>query len=70
MRMRDGQGAVIASSLLLSSHVRVGEDEAWARHHHHCVWREGVAGMQTHAAGTGMSVGQQDHTCTCVIPVM
>ena len=26
--------------------------------------REGVAGMQTRAAGTGMSVGQQGHTRT------
>ena len=74
--MRDWRGIVIALSSL---HVRVGsEDGAWARRHHHCVvvvaygGREGVAGMQTHATGTGMSVGQQErtHTHTCAIPVM
>ena len=74
--MRDWQGVVIT---LLSSHVRVGsEDGVWARHHHRCVvvvaygGREGVAGMQTHAAGTGMSVGQQErtHTRTHTIPIM
>ena len=64
---------------LSSSHVRVGsEDGAWARRHHRCVvvvaygGREGVAGMQTHAAGTGMSAGQQERTRTRsrAIPVM
>ena len=38
------------------------------------MWREGAAGMQTRAAGTGMSVGQQDRTRTRTrtraIPVM
>ena len=76
MRTRDWQGIIIALSL---SHVRVGsEDGAWARHHHRCIvivvcgGREGAADMQTHAAGTGMSVGQQEHTRTCthVIPIM
>ena len=78
MGMRDWRGVVI---MLLLSHVRVGsasEDGAWARHHHRCViivaygGREGVAGMQTCAAGMGMSVGQQERTrtCTCAIPVM
>ena len=67
---------VVALSL---SHVRVGsEDGVWARCHHRCVivvaygGREGVAGMQTCAAGMGMSAGQQDHTRThtCAIPIM
>ena len=74
--MRDWRGVVVALSLL---HVRVGsEDGAWARRHHRCVvvvaygGREGVAGMQTHAAGTGMSAGQQERTRTHTraIPVM
>ena len=43
VRMRDGRGAVVVLLLLsLLLHVRVGEDEAWARHHCCCrVWREG-----------------------------
>ena len=74
--MRDWRGVVVALSSL---HVRVGsEDGAWARRHHRCVvivaygGREGVAGMQTRAVGTGMSAGQQEHTRTrtCTIPVM
>ena len=47
VRTRDGRGAVIASSLSLSSssHVRVGEDEAWARRRRCCrMWREGGRG--------------------------
>ena len=56
--------------LLLLSHVRVGEYEAWERCCCCCVIvivygeREGVAGMQTHAVGMGMSTGQQDHIHT------
>ena len=57
--------------------MRVGsEDGAWARRHHCCViivmygGREGVAGMQTCATGMGMSMGQQEHTCTCGIPYL
>ena len=47
VRTRDGRGAVIALSLSLSlsSHVRVDEDEAWARRRCCCrVWREGGRG--------------------------
>ena len=74
--MRDWRGVVV---VLLLLHVRVGsEDGAWARRHHHCIvvvaygGREGVAGMQTRAADTGMSMGQQEHTRTCTraIPIM
>ena len=74
--MRDWRGIVVA---LLLSHVRVGsEDRVWARHHHCCIvvvmygGREGVAGMQTRAAGMGMSAGQQERTRTHThaIPVM
>ena len=56
-------GEALSSS---SSHVRVGEYEAWARRRRRCVvvvacgGREGVVGMQTRATGTGMSAGQQD----------
>ena len=72
VRTRDWQGVVVALSL---SHVRMGsEDGAWTRHHCRCIvvvacgGREGVVGMQTRAAGMGMSVGQQEHThtCTCI----
>ena len=47
VRTRDGRGTVIALSLSLSllSHVRVGEDEAWARRRCCCrMWREGGRG--------------------------
>ena len=65
-------------SLHRRSYVRVGKDEARARHHCRCIivivcgGRKGAVGMQTRATGMGISVGQQDHTCirTCVIPVM
>ena len=57
VRTKDRRGVVVTSS---SSHVKVGEDEAWAKRHRRCVvvvagacgGREGVAGMQTRTAGT------------------
>ena len=47
VRTRDGQGAIVALLLLLllSSHVKVGEDEVWARCRCCCcMWREGGRG--------------------------
>ena len=72
VRTKDRRGAVIV--LLLSSHVKVGEDEAWAKRCCHCIVVAAgmcrVAGMQTCTAGTHMIPAMACDLCRLPVPVV